>query len=286
MSQKVYEIVTQQIIEKLEEGVIPWKRPFAKRPAVNWVTQKPYRGINTLLLDGGEYATFNQIKKHGGRVKKGEKSNLVVFWKLIEIEDEETEEIKKIPLLRYYRVFEINTQVEGLESKRKGVSTLDYDPIKAERIIKNYPNPPKIRHVAGRAYYQPSNDLVNVPDKQEFKKVEDYYSVFFHELVHSTGHEKRLNRKGITDLKNNPFGSHLYSKEELVAEIGASMLCGVAGIVDQTIDNSTTYIKGWLEVLRNDNRLVVQASQQAQKACDYILGKTYDEEPEWGEDRL
>lgn len=271
----IYEIVTNKIIEKLEKGTIPWRKPFADRRAVNWLTQKPYRGINTLLLDGGEYATFKQIKEHGGKVKKGEKSHIVVFFKWIEKEVEKNGEIEyeKIPLLRYYRVFEINTQCEGLESRRKN-DVFDHNPIEeAERIVQSYPNAPKITHVSGEAYYSPLEDRVNVPDKRDFERVEDYYSVLFHELTHSTGHSSRLNREGITTLVNNPFGSETYSKEELVAEIGASMLCGVVGIDNVTIDNSTAYIQGWLKALKNDKRLIISASQQAQKACDFILGE-------------
>src|SRR5699024_10014589 len=114
-NEKIYEMVTNQIIERLEARTVPWKMPFNSGKAVNWKSQKDYRGINTILLMPGEYATFKQIKEAGGRVKKGEKSQIVIFWKWIKTEDEEKEEEKKIPLLRYYRVFEINTQVEGLK---------------------------------------------------------------------------------------------------------------------------------------------------------------------------
>ena len=282
MSKKVYEIVTQRIIEKLKEGTVPWKRPFQSYAPVNWVTGREYRGINLLLLEpNGEYATFHQIKKAGGKVKKGEKSSIVVFWKWIEIKNDDEdaeEETKKIPFLRYYHVFEINTQVEGLESKRK-VAEYVHDPIeKAEEIIRNFRDKPKITHKNSGAWYKPLIDTVNVPDKKYFHDIHEYYSAMFHELVHSTGHEKRLNRKGITNL--SPFGSKQYSREELVAEIGASMLCAMAGIENHTIDNSAAYIQGWLKALENDHTLVVKASQQAQKACDYILGKMDEQNEE------
>lgn len=273
MSNKIYEMVTNRIIEKLEKGVVAWRKPFVDRMAVNWLTQKPYRGINTLLLDGGEYATFNQISKHGGKVKKGEKSTIAIFWKLVEKEDDDGEK-EVYPLLRYYRVFEINTQCEGLESKRKD-STFDHDPItECEKIVEGYQNAPKMKNVSGKAYYSPADDLVNVPPTKDFRSIEEYYSTLFHELTHSTGHKDRLNREGITEL--NEFGSQSYSKEELVAEIGASMLCGIAKIDNTTIDNSSSYIQSWLKVLKNDKKLIVYASQQAQKACDYILGKRYE----------
>jgi antirestriction protein ArdC len=143
MGKSVYEIVTNKIIEQLEKGVVPWRKPWINGGAVNWKTQKPYRGINAFLLESGEYATFTQIQEAGGKVKKGAKSQIVVFWKWLEKEDEESGEVEKIPYLRYYRVFEINTQVEGLESKRKE-KTFDHDPIeKAEKIFKGYMNAPE-----------------------------------------------------------------------------------------------------------------------------------------------
>lgn len=277
MNNKICEMVTDRIIALLEKGVAPWRKPFISRPAVNWLTQKPYRGINRLLLDGGEYATFKQIKEHGGKVKKGEKAQLIVFWKWIEKEDEESGEIKKYPVLRYYFVFEINTQCEGLESKRTKVYAQHEPILKCEEIVEGYKCKPKIRHVAGRAYYRPSDDIINVPHMSEFKKVEEYYSTLFHEMTHSTGHKDRLNRQSIRELSENPFGSELYSKEELVAEIGASLLCSYAGIENKTIENSANYIQSWINCLKNDKRLILTASQQAEKACDFILqGGTLD----------
>lgn len=277
MSKKIYEMITNQIVEKLEQGTIPWKKPFKNGIPVNWKTQKAYRGINTLLLDGGEYATFKQITEAGGKVKKGAKSHIVVFWKLSKFkeENEETgeEEIKKVPLLRYYRVFKVGEQTEGIEPKNKEVE-FNHDPIeKAENIIKGYINCPDYTYNSGSAYYRPSMDVVNVPPIKDFEQIEEYYSTFFHEITHSTGHKNRLNRKGIIEL--NAFGSETYSKEELVAELGASMLCGVAGIDNKVIDNSASYIQSWLNALKNDKTLIVHAAQQAQKSCDYIQGKKF-----------
>lgn len=269
MSVNIYEMVTQQIIEQLEKGVVPWRKPWVNSIAVNWVTQKPYRGINTLLLNGGEYATFKQIQAAGGKVKKGEKGHIVVFWKWIEKEDEETGETVKIPFLRYHKVFEINNQVEGLESKRK-IEHFQHDPIEeAENIIKGYKNSPTYTHYSGSAYYKPKTDVINVPPMPDFKKVEEYYCTMFHEMIHSTGHKSRLCRKGIEEVA--AFGSETYSKEELIAEMGAAMLCAQARI-DNTIENSAAYIQSWLRALKSDKRLVVLAAAQAQKAVDYILG--------------
>ncbi len=276
MGKSVYEIVTNKLIEKLHEGVIPWRKPWVNASAVNWKTQRPYRGINTMLLDPGEYATFKQISESGGKVKKGEKAHIVVFWKWIEKEDEETEKTEYIPYMRYYKVFEINTQVEGLNSKADHAE-YDNDPItEGERIFKSYMNAPDYSFNPGQAYYKPFSDVVNVPPIKSFPVVEEYYSTLFHEMIHSTGHESRLNRSGVTKLA--AFGDEQYSKEELVAEMGAAMLCGVAGIDNSTLDNSASYLQSWIKALKGDSRLAITAAQQAQKAADYILGKEYNKE--------
>lgn len=274
MSKKVYEMVTDVIIEKLKEGTIPWRKPFVNGVAVNWKTQKEYRGINIMLLEPGEYATFKQIKEAGGKVKKGEKSSIVVFWKMLDIEDEKTGEKERVPLLRYYRVFKIGEQTEGIEPKRKQQYYKHNEIEKAKEIIENYIGKPTIGHKNNGAYYQPFHDHVNVPPKSSFPKLHDFYNVLFHELIHSTGHASRLNREGITNF--DKFGSNRYSKEELVAEVGATMLSSIVGIERQTIDNSASYINSWLRALENDKTLIVKASQQAQKACDYIQGISYE----------
>src|SRR5262245_3273838 len=121
------------------------------------------------------------------------------------------------------------------------------------------------------AYYRPSTDTVNMPQRELFPKAEHYYSVLFHELTHSTGHMSRLNRETLRDMLT--FGDTNYGKEELVAEMGAAYLCGVAGIVNETVDNSAAYIQGWLSKLRKDKRILIQAAAQAQRATDYILGE-------------
>lgn len=115
MSKKIYEMITNQIIERLEEGTIPWKMPWVNGQAINWKTEKPYRGMNKFLLDGGEYATFKQITGAGGSIKNGSEGHIVIFWKMLDIEDKETEERKRVPLLRYYKVFNIGEQTEGIE---------------------------------------------------------------------------------------------------------------------------------------------------------------------------
>lgn len=189
-------------------------------------------------------------------------------------ENEETGQDEKIPLLRYYRVFKVGEQTEGIEIKRK-TENFEHNPIEiAEELINGYMGKPSISYKDDGAYYQPYFDHVNVPSKRSFPKIHDFYNVLFHELVHSTGHKERLDREGITNF--DKFGSERYSKEELVAEIGASMLCGIVEIENKTIDNSASYIQSWLKALKNDKTLIVKASQQAQKASDFIQGIKYE----------
>ncbi|MEK5367996.1 zincin-like metallopeptidase domain-containing protein [Bacillus sp. FSL R5-0654] len=279
MSKKIYAMITNQIIQKLEQGTIPWRNPFTNGFPVNWLTQKPYRGINLLLLESGEYATYKQIQDAGGSVKKGAKGKFVVFWKILEFveEDQENQENKKkIPLLRYYKVFKVGEQTEGIRPKRILKKESELNPIEqAEAIIKGYNNPPTVTHDSRRAYYRKNSDVVNVPPMKDFDNIHHYYSVFFHELIHSTGHKDRLNRPGIVNLETNGFGTESYSKEELIAELGAAMLCGLTEIENHTIDNNAAYIKSWLSALENDHTLIVQAAQHAQKAADYIQGKNF-----------
>jgi len=270
----VYEIVTDRIIKQLEAGTIPWRKPWGAYAGgeggpVSWDTQRPYSGVNTLLLDPGEYATFNKIKEAGGYVKRGEKAQIAVFWKMMEVEDENNPDRKKsIPFLRYYSVFEINTQAEGLSSKRAKAEEHKNSPIEeAERIISNMPNCPRIEN-GKEALYRGSSDTVIIPARSSFISSEAYYGTLFHELAHSTGHESRLNRP----IKNR-FGTDPYAKEELVAEIGAAFLAAAARLENPfTIENSGAYIQSWIRRFRDDSRLIVTAASQAQKAADYIRG--------------
>lgn len=273
MTNKLYEEITKRIIEKLEAGTSIFEMPFSNGLAKNYITKKPYRGVNAIILESGEYATFKQIKDCGGKIKKGAKSETIVFWKLIEAEDEETGETFKTPYARQYKVFKIGRDTEGLETE----TTIDKNdseqtPVESTvTIINNYPNKPGYTEISGQAYYNPGLDVVNVPPATEFKEINRYYSTFFHELVHSTGSADRLKRIGITNT--DKFGSEQYSKEELVAELGASMLCAVSGIEKHTLDQSASYIKSWIKVLKDDYSFIVSASQQAQKAVDHILNK-------------
>lgn len=281
----VYQIVTDRVIELLEAGKVPWHKPWAGTEAQaprNLVTNKPYRGINVWLLSAAGYgspywASFKQIKERGGSVRKGEKSSIAVFWKRLIVTDKETDEKKVIPFLRYYRVFNVE-QTEGLDYPKPEVARpKDFNPIaEAERIIAAMPNKPSITHNEARAYYMPALDRVNMPKKELFDAEPEYYGTLFHELVHSTGHATRLGRK-VKENEWSAFGSESYSKEELVAEMGASYLNALAGTFHTTAKNSAAYIANWLAALKNDRKMVVHAAAQAQRATDYILGVKHEE---------
>lgn len=290
----VYEIVTNRIIEILEQkGDIPWRKPWKSTGgARNLITKKPYRGINQILLNCSQYSSpywlsYKQAADKGGHIRKGEKASLVVFWKWINtvktpISDDtnpaDNPTINKIPLLRYYNCFNLE-QVDGIPHPPEEQITYEFSAIeRAEQIIENMQNQPDIQYGGDRACYSPMLDYVKIPNRETFHSPEGLYSTIFHELVHSTGHQNRLGRKGI--LEPSYFGSHLYSAEECVAEFGASMLCGHAGIEQQTIENSAAYIQGWLSVLKNDKKLAIIAAGQAQKAADYILNIKEDNGPE------
>jgi len=286
MSNKVYEIITNEIIKKLEDGVIPWERPWdGMYTPKNFASGKEYRGINTILLgmqmyDSPFWATFKQIQNNYGRIKKGEKSTIVVFWKWLEVKDDDSdnpEATKEIPFLRYYRVFNLE-QTEGIPwEKCMQFEERKFNPIDTcTNIVICFKDKPEIKLGGGRAYYSPIEDKLQIPIQSDFKSSEGYYSTLFHELVHSTGHVSRLNRKSIVD--HNPFGSKEYSKEELIAEIGAAFLCSFTGIKNETIDNSASYIQSWLRVLKEDCKMIVIAAGQAQKAVDYICKDEYEPE--------
>lgn len=280
----VYSIITDRIVALLQQGVIPWQKPWqgGEHAPRNLITGREYRGVNIFLLNAASYSspcwlTFKQAQQLGGCIRRGEKACPVVFWKWLDNEESSTGEKKRVPFLRYYSVFN-SAQCDGIEAHLPAPidrrSTLD--PIAAaEQIVQSMPQRPEIRHGLDRAFYSPVADFVGMPSVGQFRRSEDYHSVLFHELTHATGHTSRLNRKGVgsSDGEWSSFGSTPYAKEELIAEMGAAFLCGQAGIVERTLDNSAAYIASWLKRLKDEPRLVVQAAAQAQKAADFILGR-------------
>lgn len=287
----IYKEVTDQIVDLLEAGTVPWRNPITRGAGDGWPknlqSRKTYRGINVFLLavralesgfSSDYWLTFKQAQAKGGMVRKGEKSSLVVFWKQIEKTDPETGEETRLPVLRHYNVFNAD-QCSDIEAPDQAV--LDslqtpLDPIEAaETIISGYERGPPVDFGGSRAFYRPSSDLVVMPEPGRFDTRENFYSTFFHELSHSTGHSSRLDRGLDSDLA--PFGSPDYSREELIAEMSAAFLCAAARISPPTIEQSAAYLQNWCKVLKGDHRLVIKAAGAAQKATDHILGTTFSE---------
>ena len=277
MRNDVYQIVTDRIMALLESGTVPWRKPWkGGEPPQNLISRKPYRGINIFILNATRFGSpywlsFRQVQGIGAMVRKGEKAFPVVFWKMLDRNSEESVDAKKekIPLLRYYNVFNVDQCDKVSPSLLPKPVTSKFEPIdQCEKLVAEMPKRPKIVHGGGRAMYSPAEDTVTMPQAASFDSPEFYYSTLFHELTHSTGHTSRLGRPGITEPIR--FGSDPYSREELVAEMGAAFLCGHCRIENRTIQESAAYIQGWLDCLRNDHKLMVHAATQAQKAGDFI----------------
>lgn len=282
----VYQIVTDRILAELAKGVIPWRKPWVTanmdRGAYSLTTGKPYSLFNQMLLSRPDaYVTFKQCAALGGKVKKGAKSEIVVFFKMTDSKTETIinpktgkKEPKKIPVLRYYNVFWVgdceNLNVEPREFHESGLTPDEH----AEQIVTHYEQRDGIKinrdGMTDDAYYNWALDYINVPSIGQFSNVSEYYSTLFHEMTHSTGHADRLNRS----IKNR-FGNNSYAKEELVAEMGAAMLLNECNLdIDSTIKNSAAYIEHWRDHIAHDNKLVVQAASKAAAAVDYIIDDT------------
>jgi antirestriction protein ArdC len=287
----VYQEVTDRMIRALEAGVVPWRKPWtsAGRPR-SLSTGRPYRGINVWLLslagqDNGWtspwFGTYGQIQERGGQVRKGEKSTLVTFWKALEKEDRDpaTGEVSTttVPMLRQFRVFSA-CQADGLPERYFPAPGTQAEPIAGPQAVLdgyvNRPGGPTLHYdVAGQAYYSPAEDEIHMPPLAGHRSAEDFYSTAFHEAGHSTGHKSRLAREGVRGT--GKFGSHAYGKEELAAEMTASMLCAETGVdTDAIFANSAAYVGSWLETIKADPKMVISAAAAGQKAADLVLEPT------------
>ena len=285
MDKKICQMVTDRLIAEMEKGIIPWNKPWhGNGGAISHSTGKPYSLLNQFVLCNrpGEYITFNQCKAEGGKVKKGVHGTPVVFWKQVKITetDPETNEKKDklIPMLKYYTVFHID-DCEGIKAKYATEEDRPHaNPIEeAENIVTTYEKRERITinrtEGSDRAFYSPSLDYITVPSIDQYTESAEYYSTLFHEMTHSTGHSSRLNRFA-GSAKNAAFGSEEYSKEELVAEIGAASLISYCGIESNaSFRNSAAYLQSWIKALRNDPTMIVSAAGKAEEAFTYIIGQ-------------
>lgn len=322
---EIAERVADRIIEQLEQGTIPWHKPWSAQGLVpmnvrhaNSKTPRPYRGINILLLAMQGYGspywmTYNQANQYAyrawcktnghkvevdakgkpnqsstsyrafqkdenrGGVRKGEKSTQIIFWKVLKFEDKVTGEDKVIPLARFFNVFNVEQCTDlGLNLPQADDEAKIFDPCEeAEAIIDGWTDEPPVTHGGDSAYYSPMQDRIQLPEREAFDTPTDYYFTRFHEGVHATGHADRLNRPEIATA-TVIFGSEDYSKEELVAEMGAAILGAHAGLDGaKRIENTAAYIKHWLGKLRDDKGMLMKAAALGQKAADSILGVSY-----------
>ena len=279
----VYDVITDRLIELLDQGVVPWRRPWhGVEGPVSLASGRKYTGANALLLNAVTAAmgyrspywlTRKEAKRRGGYVTG--RGWPVIFYKMLvkQHEDEETGQqiTETVPLIRYYLVWNLDRAVNVKAPPEPEPPSPDFRPIeRCEQVLEHMPQRPAIRHVGNRAYYDPASDVVTMPDRSDFESVEAYYRVLWHELGHATGHPSRLNRPTIASVK--PFGTPDYSFEELVAECCAAFVCGETGL-DPDLDNSAAYIKGWIAAFRNDKRMLIRAASKAQKAADFILNR-------------
>jgi antirestriction protein ArdC len=284
---KVYQIVTDKIMKALDNGTVPWHQPWQKAGLPkNLISGKNYQGINSILLSikmmsegytSPYFLTAKQVEKKGGKILAGQKgkSNLITFWKCNQREYKNKvtgeNEKKSIPFLRYYLVFNVE-QCEGIDYPK--IDTREHNPIdSAQAIIDGMTSKPNFQEQDDSAWYRERDDTINMPKAESFESSEAYYSVYFHELSHSTGHESRVNR----ELTGHGMSKESYSKEELIAEMSAAFLCAHAGIDNSTIDNSAAYIQGWRKKLSDDPQILIQAASKAQKAANYILNEEKEE---------
>ena len=296
IDQKICNKVTEKLVALIESGVNPWRKPWTGGAngdaAISHTTGKAYSLLNQILLGfrPGEYLTFNQVKAAGGSVKKGAKSGLIVFWctgyekTVTETDEDGNETSKKVfaqysrPLLKSYNVFHID-DCTGITPNynKESVNTPSYDFQKdtaAEELAQSYVNRSGVSlsiQSSDRAFYRPSTDSVVVPLREQFANPAEFYSTLFHELTHSTGHSSRLNRfaenSGVAACKKE------YSREELVAEIGAAAVLSYLGInTDESDANSAAYLQGWGSYLKSDPKAFIIAAGKAEKAFNMILG--------------
>ena len=282
----VYANINAKIIEQLEKGTVPWLQPWTEAGLpINIISKRQYRGINMMLLGMEKYEhnlflSFKQVTDIGGKVKKGEKGHMVVYWNQVENkpgenkQNEENADQKKKSFLRYYYVFNI-TQCENIPEQYLPKCRETKELPSCESIVSAMPHCPPIRHKESKSFYNFKEDFVNMPKKKTFKNDESYYSTLFHELVHSTGHESRLKRDTLNQMAE--FGDDNYSLEELVAEIGTCYLQSHAGITSE-FQQSASYLQGWLAKLKGDKKFIFQAAKASQKAVDYILNIKHEEE--------
>ena len=265
----VYSLITDKFIEQLERGIVPWQKMWTSGTPTDAITRKPYYGINALILgmegyDSNLFLTYNQAQGVGGKIRKGAQGHKIVYWRNAE---EAKPGEKPQGQLKHYTVFNVsqceNIPEEYLKEYRATVFPA------FETIFGAMPNCTKILHKEQKAWYDVVEDIVHMPKRSATKKDAGYYLTLFRQLIHSTGHDSRLARKGMVEM-TELADIALFSKEDLIASIGACFLMSMAGS-DPIINNAADYVAGWIAKLKQDKLLIFLAAKDAQKAVNYIL---------------
>jgi antirestriction protein ArdC len=274
MSALIYQQVTDSIIKQLESGATPWVKQWNGSSSAdhNAVSGKGYNGINTLILamsatangfKSNQWATYKQWLQLGGQVRKGTKGTTIIFYSPVsgsKITADGTEKSYHY-VLKSYSVFNAD-QIDGYTPAAAPVKT--FNSIAALEALAT-DSGAIIKHGGDKAFYSPSNDFIQMPNKCDFTNEAAYYATLLHEMAHWSGHSTRLNR----DLSGR-FGNEAYAAEELIAELSAAFLCA-----EYQIDGDLRhagYIASWLRILKNDNKAVFKAAALAQKSADFIKG--------------
>jgi antirestriction protein ArdC len=282
---EAHALITEKVIEQLTRGNVPWQKLWGDTGApINLITKKPFRGINALLLGMEEYEqnlflTFDQAKEIGAKIKKGSKGHPAMYWRKAQSAQASTEGKNK-GSLEYYMVFNI-AQCENIPEPYRSAKSNALAHPSFEYILASMPNCPKIQHKEPNSYYDVVEDILHMPKKSGSKKNAEYCAMLFRQLIHSTGHDSRLARKGMVEM-TELSGTSLHSKEDLIAEIGVCFLMSHAGM-PMTFKNGPGYVPEWLAKFNSDKWILGNAAVEAQKAVDYILNvKEVEEEKHSG----
>lgn len=289
----LYQEVTNKMIALIEKGVVPWRLTWSTYGlARNYATGHIYSGINLIIMNTTHHSipyfmSFRQIEERNGRIKKGAKSEMVIYFNIYYKVGDDTlhhreeaearksmgEEVEVLKFIKHYNVFNIE-DIEGIDFDLPQTMYNDNEKIeRCEDIIDRMPKRPELKMLdPNQPFYSPILDIVNMPAITQFESAEAYYATYFHELAHSTGHESRLAREEV--MVPHLHGSNPYGKEELLAELAASFVCSMVQInFEPILENSASYLDGWLKVLKEDNKFIFKAAAEAQKAADYILNR-------------
>jgi antirestriction protein ArdC len=289
MKQDLYRQVTEALIAEMEQGVAIWQKPWVTSKANqphNGASGRLYNGFNRIYLgymqemfgsNDPRWFTMTNVKDAQAKVRKGSKSTLVVYNAPATYEkpqDDGTTESVTWWNVKYYRVFHAS-QIDGLpefDSEADMPVQPDADEAYPGLSVLDswcHDNLHSYEYHGDRAYYLPSQDTIVLPEPDTFHRQSWYAQTLAHEIIHATGHEKRLNR-----LEKSGFGTSTYAKEELIAEFGSAMLLGTLDI-PADMEQSAAYLKGWAKACKDDPSLLISAANTAEKAVDYITEDVY-----------